>query len=418
MRGLMPLGGLPDTVRILILSSFLPYEAATHAGGIVLFRMIEGLSRRHELSLISFVSSNEEVHQARALSELGVSVETIAQANTSTTSDLGGRVAQRLHSLLLSRLPYEAWRFRSRAMADAITQAVEGRSFDIVQAEFTQMGQYANRLRDHPRTLLREYDLSYVLRQRRMQTAQGPVARAYHWVQWQRTRSYELGLYPRFRKILVPSEPIKAELLAQLPNLDVTVVPFGVTLSELPPSREPPDSKRVLFVGAMGRSLNIEAVRCFHQQTWPRVVSEEPEAELWIVGSDPPPAICQLAESDDRVIVSGYVSDLAPVYASASVFIAPLPVGGGVVTKILDALAMSRAVVATSVANEGIGAADGRDLLLADEPAAFADVVVDLLRDPARRSELGRNGRRFVEQHFSWESIIERLEMIYDGLMR
>lgn len=405
-------------MRILILSSFFPYETAPHAGGIVLWRMIEGLARRHELCLISFVSDEEEVHQARALSELGVSVETIAQDNASTASDLGGRTGQRLRSLLFSRLPYEAWRFRSKAMADAITRTLDERRFDIVQAEFTQMGQYASLFRHHPCTLLREYDLSYVLRQRRMQTARGQVAKVYHWAQWQRMRRYELSLYPRFHKVLVPSGRIREELLAQLPGLDIAVVPFGVTLPALPPPGELPDGKRVLFVGAMARSLNIEAVLSFHQQTWPRVLVEEPDAELWIVGSSPPPAICQLAESDDRVRVTGYVADLAPVYASASVFIAPLPVGGGVVTKILDALTMSRAVVATSVANDGIDAVDGRDLLLADDSEAFAGSIVQLLRDSARRRELGENGRRFVEQHFGWESIIERLEVIYDQLMR
>jgi glycosyltransferase involved in cell wall biosynthesis len=404
-------------MRILILTSFLPYPSAGHAGGVVLWRMIQGLAARHELSLISFANDEEEQHQGEALSDYCVPVQTVLRSNTSAIGDFSLRAGQRIRSLLLSRLPYDVWRFRSQAMFDAITRALKETPFDIVQVEFTQMGQYVDALRDHPRTIFREYDSTFVLYRRRVQATHTLWRKLYHYAQWRRMRRYELAVCRRFHKVVVPSPQAKAELLAQSPGLDVSIVPFGITLPSVPEFIKSPDNKRILFVGAMGRPLNVESVVYFYQQIWPLIRTEEPKAEFWVVGSSPPPHISRLAQLDSSVRVTGFVDDLIPFYAQASVFAAPLVVGGGVVTKILDAMAMSRAVVTTSIGNEGIRATPGHDLLVADEPNEFARRVVELLRDPARRWQFGQNGRRFVEERFSWRSVIDRLECIYDEMM-
>jgi glycosyltransferase involved in cell wall biosynthesis len=180
---------------------------------------------------------------------------------------------------------------------------------------------------------------------------------------------------------------------------------------------ESTNNKRILFVGAMGRPLNVEAVGYFCQHIWPRIVAQEPDAEFWVVGSSPPPHLCQLADMHAGIKVTGFVDDLTPVYEQASVFVAPVWVGGGIVTKVLDALAMHKAVVTTSIGNEGIGATPERDLLIADEPDEFAKQVVRLLRDPLRRQRIGQSGGRFVAKMFGWKGIIDHLENIYDEMV-
>jgi len=404
-------------MRILILAPFLPSLDVGHAGGVVLWRMIQGLSARHELSLISFVSDERERHRIDALTELGISVQTVLHANSSVVSDFSLRAGERVYSFLFSRLPYGVWRLRARAMFDVVAQALKEKSFDIVQVEFTAMAQYVDVLVAHPRTIFRAHDLAFVHYERRVQTVDVLWRKLYHHAQWQRMRRYELFACRRFRKVIVPSLQAKAELLARLPDLDVQVVPFGITLPGTSASIEHPVGKRVLFVGAMGRPLNVEAVIYFYQQIWPRIRADEPDAELWIVGSDPPPHVRQLAQLDSNVRVTGFVDDLQSCYIQASVFVAPLLVGGGVVTKILDAMAMSKAVVTTSVGNEGIGATPERDLLIADAPEAFAQCVIEMLRDPVRRRQIGQNGYRFVQAHYSWPGINERLERVYADLV-
>ena len=392
-------------MRILILSPFFPSPDADHAGGVVLWRTVQGLAARHEVSLLSFVSNEKERERSKLLSDCCSSVRSIPLANASAATGSAMHLSKRLRSLAFSPLPYDVWRFRSQAMTNAITDALKV-PFDIVQVEFVQMGQYINSLKDHPHTILREYDLTFTLCFRRIQTARSMAHKLFRYIQWRRMRDYELSTCRTFHKIIVPSPQTKAELLTHSSGLDVSVVPFGVSLPDVPAKVEPADGKRVLFVGAMGRPQNVEAVLYFYDKIWPRVRTVEPDAEFWIVGSGPLPQISQLAREDESVKVTGFVDDLTGFYARASVFVAPILVGGGVVTRILNAMVMSRAVVTTSIGNEGIGARPGHDLLVADEPEEFARQIVDLLRDQEQRRRIGRNGRMFVETQYSWDSII------------
>jgi glycosyltransferase involved in cell wall biosynthesis len=400
-------------MRILILSSFVPDPEADHAGGVVLWRMIEGLAAHNEISLITF--AYDEVQRCRAALALNCckSVRTIVHPGTSANVSPDLQIGSRVRSLLLSSLPYDVWRFRAHEMAAAIVEAVARTPYDVIQFEFIQMGQYAQVLRNDPRTIFRRHDLAYSLYQRQIQTAGSLGLKFYRTIQWRRMLRYELAACQRFRRVVVPSRKTKADLLARLPGLDVSVVPFGVSLPQVTSYSAPSEEKRVLFVGALGRRANVEAVEHFAQKIWPHIKKEEPESEFWIAGSHPPPQIHQLAQKDSHIKVTGSVDKLEPLYTQASVFVAPILVGGGIITKTLNAMALSTAVVTTSIGNEGIEATPEQHLLVADDAHEFARRVVELLRDPARRRQIGQNGRLFVEGNFNWESIIDRFEQIY-----
>jgi glycosyltransferase involved in cell wall biosynthesis len=400
-------------MRILILSSFLPHPEADHAGGIVLWRMIQGLASRHELSVISFVNNEQEIRHSQVLSSYCRQIQTVLHPNVSAATDSNLRVGPRIRGLLFSRLPYDVWRFRSQEMTKAIRQTLAKEPFDIIQAEFIQMGQYIEAFYDHPRTVFRQHDLTFALIRRQVQTTASLRLKLYRYIQWRRMERYELATCRRFRKVILPSRQAKAELLKYLPELNVNVVPFGVSLPKAPEENEPSDEGRILFVGAMGRRFNIEAVVHFYQEVWPHIVKEKPDSEFWIVGSNPSPRVSQLAQEDARIRVTGFVTDLEPFYTQASVFVAPILVGGGVVTRTLNAMAMSKAVVTTSVGNEGIEATPERDLIVADEPHEFAKRVIELMNSREKRRQIGKNGRAFVQRQFGWESIINRLEHIY-----
>jgi glycosyltransferase involved in cell wall biosynthesis len=378
--------------------------------------MIRGLAARNELSLISFVNDEQEQHRSRPLANHCHTVRTVLQPGVSAAAGSELRMSNRVNSLLFSSLPYDVWRFRSQEMASTIGEALAKTDYDIIQVEFTQMGQYVDVLKHHPRTVLRQHDLTFTLFRRQVQTAKSNRLKLYRYIQWRRMQSYELAVCRRFRKVIVPSRRTMTELLSHLPELDVSVVPFGVSLPREPAESGSGSDKLVLFAGALGRRVNIEALDNFSQQIWPYIRAEEPDCEFWVVGSNPPARICRLAQKDARIKVIGSVDELEPYYAQATVFVAPILVGGGVVTRVLNAMAMSKAVVTTSVGNEGIEAIPGRDLLVADEPPDFANRVIELLRDQERRRQIGQNGSAFVRRRFSWESIIVQLERVYAAM--
>lgn len=406
-------------MRILLVAPFLPAPSAGHAGGVVLWRMIHELSSRHEIHLVAFSETVDDESLLHTLMDCCDSVTAVHHSDVSMTSDFRLKPFRRARSLLFSGLPYGVWRLYSQEMNEVIAKKVQDADFDIVQIELAHMGQYIRVVNEHPRTILREYDLTFLHYARRVKTTEVLWRKLYHFIQWRRMRRYEIKTARRFQKVIVPSQQTKEQLVKHLPERKIEVIPFGITLPDISDISPQPSSggKRLLFVGAMGRPYNVESVLYFYEQIWPLIAAEEPDVRFWIVGSEPPAHLCQLAELDNRIRVTGFVEDLTPHYLEADLFIAPLTIGGGVVTKILDAMAMARAVVTTSVGNEGIGAQDGRDLIIADTPQAFAGAVVALLRSPGRRHELGMSGRDFVRSKFSWSGIISRFEDVYQALV-
>jgi glycosyltransferase involved in cell wall biosynthesis len=161
------------------------------------------------------------------------------------------------------------------------------------------------------------------------------------------------------------------------------------------------DGATILFIGALHRPGNIDAVLRLKNEILPRVRRECPAARCLILGARPPERIRRLAAAD--FVVTGEVERIEPYLASASLLAVPLRVAGGIILKIVEAMAAACPVVASRSANAGVGARDGRDILLADRTEDFSAAVVRLLRSPGERKRLGRAGRSWVREKFQRE---------------
>lgn len=168
----------------------------------------------------------------------------------------------------------------------------------------------------------------------------------------------------------------------------------------------PAPSADVVFVGAMDYAANVEAALWFARRVWPQVRATHADARFALVGPRPGAALKAL-DGRDGIVVTGRVGDVRPWLQQARAVVAPLRVARGVQNKVLEAMATGRPVVATAAANTGIDAAPGAEILLADEPAAFAAAVAGLLDDPARGDRLGAAARARIVRDFSWRSQLE-----------
>jgi glycosyltransferase involved in cell wall biosynthesis len=157
---------------------------------------------------------------------------------------------------------------------------------------------------------------------------------------------------------------------------------------------------------------NVDAVTYFHKEIFPLIHGEIPSAKFVIAGMAPTPHVRALG--DDSTLVTGFVPDIRPYLAKASVCVAPLRLAKGVQNKILEAMAMGVPVVATSAANRGIDAGDQQEIIIADDPKAFAAATVRLLRENNLRESIAANAKRFVAQKFCWEKNLRELDKVID----
>jgi glycosyltransferase involved in cell wall biosynthesis len=157
---------------------------------------------------------------------------------------------------------------------------------------------------------------------------------------------------------------------------------------------------------------NIDAVLWFGQHVLPLIQAQRPDTRFAIVGQRPHPRL-DVLRSLPGVTITGFVDDIRPYLAGATVYVAPLRVGGGTRLKLLEAMAMGLPIVSTTVGAEGFPVVNGQELVLADEPEKFAREVLDLLENPNRRAKLAATGKVFARANYGWEVLVPQLERIY-----
>ena len=231
--------------------------------------------------------------------------------------------------------------------------------------------------------------------------------------------AYEARIWQLVSRVVLIGEKDKAAIEAACrrhgaPPIDNVVWgPHGVDTERFAPRGsgvEEPGT--VLMSGVMRYAPNVEAALWFTGEVWPLVRRERADARFLLVGRDPDPAI-QALDGREGITVTGTVEEPADWIARAAVCVAPIRAAAGLQNKLLEAMAMGKAVVATPEANEGIGAEAGRGLVLAQEPEAFARAVVELLANPQRRAKTGTAGRQFVEAKWTWEAPFLELEQAF-----
>jgi glycosyltransferase involved in cell wall biosynthesis len=367
-------------MNILWVSPFLPKINAGHAGGRALAQWIAWTAERHRVTLLCRVEPAERA-------EAGWLAPHLAGLHLQEFDRPSGPGAIARIAASYARLGRTANRLLR-----------EG-DFDLLHVEYLETGLAIDRTLPVPKLAVAIDELARPALHR-LQLARGAGPRLGAWLYWRAIGRLQARICRKFGRILTMSEHDRRTLLARDPALSVGVLPLpcGLDLTRAQDVRRAP--AELLFVGAMHRDANVDAVRWFHDEILPRVKMEIGEVRFTIAGASPPAEIQRLAASP-AVEVTGFVESLEPFYARATVFVAPLRIAGGIAGKTLDALAAGCPVVTTTIGNDGVGATPGQHLLVADAPGDFVAAVTRLLRDPAQREQLGARARRFAVEHYA-----------------
>jgi glycosyltransferase involved in cell wall biosynthesis len=268
------------------------------------------------------------------------------------------------------------------------------------------------------RVIIDQHNVEHELLARTYQHEQGWLRKWYNWHESRLLKTIEVERCRSATLVLTTSERDQRALQCLLHRHDIAVVPNGVDVERFSSIQTQTEvAGRIVFTGAMNYYPNVDAVLFFARHCWPLIQALTPSATWFIVGRHPPPEVRQLARLSS-VTVTGEVPDVRPYLAEAEVVIAPLRIGSGTRLKILEALAMRKAVVSTSIGCEGLLVEPGKHLLVADFPHTFAQAVVTLLPNRARRVALGNAGRALVETTYNWQECGKRLLHILDEMER
>jgi glycosyltransferase involved in cell wall biosynthesis len=382
-------------VRILFITETIPYPLDS-GGRIKTWQTLALLSRKHVVHLHAFVRNPvERRHEAR-LREVCASVHLHLAKRTAI-----GEVID-LGASLFTGTPLTVGRHWRAGVARRIAESARSAGPDLVYCDHLSALQYGL---DLGLPIFHDaHNVEYALVERfaagHRHTLKAVVAAR----EWRALERYERAVYPRCQVVSAVS-PSDAEAIRRMagPGVPVVVIPIAYDSSRVDSRAAPPAGPAVLFVGGLHWPPNEEGVRYFAKEIWPLVRAARPDATCRVVGRAS--ATQQRELSGDALTLAGYAQDLAAEWAGARVFVVPLRTGGGMRVKILEAFAHGVPVVSTTVGAEGIDARHGEHLLLADEPAVFAEAVVRLLGDDDRAASLGRAGRHLLEQRYSLEAI-------------
>jgi sugar transferase (PEP-CTERM/EpsH1 system associated) len=392
-------------MKLLLLTQVLPYPPDS-GPKIKTLNVIKYLAQHHKITLISFVRGDQsaDIDHLRRYCEAVYPIPMVRHPLYDVIA---------LARSLLTGQPWVILRDDRREMRRKIKQLLAQEPISIVHVDQLNMAQYAEHIPGVYK-VLDTHNALWLLYQRIWQTMKpGPKK----WLlgrDWRLLKRFEARICQKFDRVLAVSEEDRAALLEAVSQpLDITVIPITVDTDEVKPVTRSPDADHILYLGTMYWPPNIDGVYWFIREVLPLLLEKRPNLTFDVVGSRPPQGLLDLSRPETGIHVTGYVKDIAPYLEKAGMMIVPLRAGGGMRVKILEALAYGLPVVSTTIGCEGIVVENGRHILIADSPAEFARVILQLLDNRSLADELGRNGRNLIETTYDYRVALRTLDKIY-----
>jgi sugar transferase (PEP-CTERM/EpsH1 system associated) len=368
------------------------------------FHLIAELSRRHRVTVLTTHGAADDPQGLASHLPACERVESVPY----TLPKVGtARFALAVARSWMSRYPADLWRWRPAELRAGVRRSLaEGP--DLCVADFLVAMPNLPRAGFSP-VLLFEHNVEHMIWKRLHKVETRPTRRLLLAIESRKMQRYEAWACARAQLTVAVSEADRAMLAVNAPTGTIRAIPTGVDTSYFTPNGKPEAPATLVFTGSMDWYPNEDAIVHFIDAILPSIRREIPDVSLAVVGRNPTDRV-RAAGAAAGVHVTGTVADVRPFMAEATVYVVPLRIGGGTRLKIFEALSMGKAVVATTVGAEGLPVIPGRHFLQADAPGEFAQAVVTLLKDPARRHALGVAGRRLVEERYSWAQVARDFE--------
>ena len=407
-------------LRILFLTQVLPYplDAGPKIRAYYVLRQLADAG--HRVTLASLTREGDLPEHLEHLRLYCSEIFTVRMHRSRTRDLFQGLGA------LFSSTPFLVSRDRVPSML-RLVKRIAGTSpaFDAIHADQLWMAPYALLARRHsppgssPVTVLDQHNAVFKVPRRLAEGERSPWKRAFLELEAKKLARCEMDFCGEFDRVVWVTEEDRQALLAahgqhvesEGASGSQTVIPIALDPSTRARLPRVPKPHRVTFMGGLHWPPNADGVRWFQKAIWPAIRARIPRAVLTIIGREPRRASSN--GSDPSIEAIGYVPDPTPYLAETAVFVVPLLSGGGMRVKILDAWSWELPVVSTTVGAEGIRTRHRENLCLADDPAAFATAVIEVMENPELSARLALGGRRTLESQYDWRRTYVAWNRIY-----
>lgn len=314
---------------------------------------------------------------------------------------------------LFTRYPYNLERFFSQDFKEGLTQLIAEENFDLIQFEGLFLAPYLNTVRKVSTVpvVMRSHNVEYRIWERMAENESHPLKKSYFRLLSKRLERFERETLNAFSALL-PISPVDEKTFKEMgATLPMCYMPVSLPMESYTACERHPVPLTIGYLGALDWLPNRDGVDWFLEQVWPQIRTRVPQARLRIAGRNAPPE--WLARSLDGVEFLGEIEDARRFLSEQSIVILPLRSGSGMRIKLIEALALGAPVVSTRQGAEGVAVQDGLHCRLADSPEAFRDALLQWLSDPKSAASSGREGRRWVQQHFDLEKSTYQLLDFY-----
>lgn len=319
-------------------------------------------------------------------------------------------------SSLFTSDPFSVNWIKDAGMRQQLRRMVNEVKFDLVHIDTISLAAYRDEVQGLPK-ILNHHNIESHLFKRRIMYEANPLKRFYYSLEGEKLERYERQVCAEFDTNFTVSDLDMQRLLEFVPSARADVIANGVDVEYFSPGPEQIVPGNLIVASGMNWFPNRDAVIYMCDDIWPVLAEQMPDLSWTVVGADPPTQLLDLAAGDRRIEVTGFVNDVRPYLSRAEIYLCPMRDGGGTRLKILDALAMGKAIVCTTMACEGIAVTPEENVLLADSPAEFLKQIRRLREDSSLRHRLGSAARNFVIEHYSWGKIGNDLASVYRRLV-
>lgn len=406
-------------MRILFLTQVLPFPL--DAGPkIRAYYVLRYLCQHHAVTLVSFVRPTDVASALTHLRELCADVWTLPMPRSKALD------AFHLARSLITGQPFLIARDWTPAMATLLQRIIHEHPmpFDAIHADQLWMAPYALYARQQyqgtqPSITLDQHNAVYVIPMRMAQNETKPLKRALLHLEARKLARYESAASRKFDHVVWVTGEDYAAICEQAPTPatsppNADIIPICTDPEAELMIKRQWQAKRVIFLGGLHYPPNAQGICWFAEQVFPQILAHVPDAVLTVIGRQPPTALHRLEIPAANLEVTGFVTDVRPYLAESAAFIVPLQTGGGMRVKILDAWVWGLPLVSTTIGAEGIQVCRGENILIADTATEFAQATVRLLQHPSIGDQMAKAGRKWVEAHYSWQTIYKLWNRIYN----